>query len=99
MANKTSENVLASATGLLGFNFVVITSLHLASATQNSVIDEMTSIVSVMLIFSCIGAFIGIRTDNKSRFPYAKVADYLFILSLLGELAIILLVTFNYLPV
>lgn len=99
MDNKTSENVLASATALLGFCFVVITSIHLTNRAENSIVDELTSVVSVLLIFACIGSFVAIRSNDRSTsLGWGKVADYLFILSLLGILGIIVLVAFNYLP-
>lgn len=100
MSIKTSENILSAATGLLGFCFVVITSIHLNDATENTVIDELTSIISVLLIFSCIASFIKIRSNDSVMFiHWGKIADYLFLISLMGMMGIIVLVAFKFLNI
>ncbi len=98
MANTTSQHILNTSATLLGFCLFVITSLHIANHTKAYVIDEFTSIIALLLTFSCFFSFYSIRTKNKSTEERLEtIADYFFIVSLIGILIIILLLTFNIL--
>ena len=98
MANNTSQHILSSSANLLGFCLFVITSLHIANQTETHLVDELTSVVGVLLTFSCIFSFISIRTLNVQREKRLEtIADYLFVISLLGILTIILLIAFHFL--
>src|SRR5688572_29340876 len=98
MANTTSQHILSTSANLLGFCLFVITSLHIASETQTHILDELTSMVAILLSSSCIFSFASIRTSNdKKEKRFEAVADYLFIISLIGILVIILLITSNFL--
>lgn len=97
MANNTSQHILNTAANLLGFCLFVITSLHISNRTESSIIDEITSIVAMMLAVSCFFSFLSIRTNNSKREKYLEsVADYLFLFSLTGILVIIVLIAFNF---
>ncbi|WP_411273473.1 hypothetical protein [Daejeonella sp.] len=98
MANNTSQHILNTSANLLGFCLFVITSLHIASKTETHIIDELTSSFAVLLTFSCIFSFASIRTsDLKREKRLETIADYLFVISLIGILIIILLITLNFL--
>lgn len=98
MANYTSQHILNTSASLLGFCLFVITSLHIANQTEIFFIDEFTSVVAILLTFSCISSFISIRTKNDAREKrFETIADYLFLAGLIGILVIILLITFNFL--
>ena len=97
MANNTSQHILNTAANLLGFCLFVITSLHITSKAESSIIDEFTSVIAMLLIFSCLFSFISIRTKNQTREQRLETtADYLFVTSLTGILLIILLIAFNF---
>lgn len=97
MANNTSHHILNTATNLLGFCLFVITSLHISNKTETYYIDELTSIVAVLLSFSCIFSFISIRTNNLKREKnFETLADYLFLIALIGVLVIILLIALEF---
>jgi hypothetical protein len=90
MPNKTSQHILGSATNLLGFCLIVISSIHIAQKTQNSYADEFVSIIALFLTISCILSFASIKSDNiKKEVALEKIADLLFIIALLGIFAII----------
>ncbi|MGK2865011.1 MAG: hypothetical protein ACSLE0_23980 [Chitinophagaceae bacterium] len=96
MANNTSPHILNTSANLLGFCLFVITSLHIANHTEAYLIDELTSVVAIFLTMSCVFSFVSIRTKNQAKeLLFEKIADYLFMTSLLGILIIILLITFN----
>jgi hypothetical protein len=96
MANNTSQHILNTSATLLGICLFVITSLHLADRIASSLIDDFASVVAVILTFSCLFSFFAIRTrDNDREYRYETIADYLFMMSLIGILSTILLVTRN----
>lgn len=98
MANNTSEHILNTSANLLGFCLFVITSFHISNQSETHNIDEITSVVAVLLAFSCIFSFISIKTVNNPtrEMKLETIADYLFLLALIGILIIILLITLNF---
>lgn len=97
MANKTSQHILSTAANLLGFCLVVITSLHFANKTENTIIDEFTSIIALLLTMSSVLSFMSIRTDDEVReYKLEQIADNLFIISLLGIFATITFIILNF---
>lgn len=96
MSGKTSQHILNVSATLLGFCLFVITSLHIADATRNHFVDELTAVVAVLLIFSCIFSFMSIRTKNEKKEQRDEtIADYFFFAALVGIMLIIFLITFN----
>ena len=97
MANNTSQHILTTSSNLLGFCLIVITSLHIADYAEASIIDELTSVVAISLIFSSIFSFFSIRTSNPGKEKRLEtLAESLFIIALGGILVIILFITFNF---
>ena len=97
MAKNISEHILTTAANLLGFCLFVISSLHISNFSEASIIDEMTSIIALMLILSCMFSFFSIRTENPGReAKYETVADYLFVTALSGIAVIIALIAFGF---
>jgi len=98
MANTTSPHILNTAANLLGFCLFVITSLHIADRAETHIIDELTSIMALLLTVSCIFSFISLRSsDPKREKHFETIADYLFLISLFGILSIIILISQNFL--
>lgn len=97
MANNTSQHILGTSANLLGFCLFVITSLHIASSTESHFIDEVTSVIALFLGLSCIFSFASIRTmKEKQERKLEKIADYFFMISLIGILALIVMFTVNF---
>ncbi|GAB1446246.1 MAG: hypothetical protein KF860_09830 [Cyclobacteriaceae bacterium] len=97
MANNTSQHILSTSANLLGFCLFVITSLHISNQIETHLIDELTSLVAIILTASCIFSFVSIRTSNPHREKSSEViADYLFFVALIGVAVIILLISFNF---
>lgn len=90
MANNTSPHILSTSANLLGFCLFIITSLHFSNQTENSLIDEFTAIIALLLTVSSIFSFVSIRTKNEKKEQSLElIADYFFIVSLLGIFLII----------
>lgn len=97
MANKTSQHILNTATNLLGFCLFVITSIHISSYAVVSIVDEFTSFIAILLVFSCLLSFLSIRTRNEVyEYRLEKIAEYLFAIALTGILIIVLLLALNF---
>lgn len=96
MANKTSQHILETSANLIGFCLFIITSLHMSINNQNSQIYEFTTIIGIFLTISSFYLFISILTENKKQEKkFEKIEDYLFIISLIGILSIIVLRLIN----
>lgn len=96
--NNTSPHILSTSANLLGFCLFVITSLHVSNRAGFSHIDEFTSLIALFLILSSFFSFFAIRTIHlKRKELLGRIADYLFVLSLLGIMLIILFMAFNFL--
>ena len=96
MANKTSQHILSTSSNLLGFCLFVITALHISDQDELTVIDEVTTVISLILAISCILSFLSIRTEKPlPERRLETLADYLFIIALVGVALIIGLITIN----
>jgi hypothetical protein len=97
MANKTSNHILGTSSNLLGFCLIILTSLHLTDKSENYIVHEFTSFVALLLTISSVFSFMSIRTSNvKKEIKLEKIADYLFISSLVGILGIIIFIIINF---
>lgn len=97
MANQTSQHILNTSATLLGICLFVISSLRMNDRIETSLIDDFTSVVAVLLTFSCLLSFVSIRTKVHAReIRLELIADYLFMFSLAGILITILLITSNF---
>ena len=96
MADSTSQNILSASSSLLGFCLVVITSFHLTDKADSSIIDEFTSVIAMFLIFSGFCSFLSLRSTNPpAKQRMETIAEYLFIIALIGIMLIILLLVFK----
>ncbi|MGD9970016.1 MAG: hypothetical protein AB7S65_06130 [Sulfuricurvum sp.] len=97
MANTTSQHILSTSTNLLGFCLVVLTSIHVNNASKNTLIDEVTSVIALFLILSVMFSFLSIRTENREKEKkYENIADWFFIVSVVGVLFDIVFMVVNY---
>lgn len=97
MANNTAPHILNTSATLLGFCLFVITSLRISNQAVNSNIDEFTSVIAIVFVFSCLFSFLSIRTSNLVLEKQLEtMADRLFIIALSGILIIIMLISFNF---
>jgi len=97
LANKTSQHILNTSANLLGVCLFIITSLHITDNTENSLIDEFTAMIALLLTISSVLSFISIRTEKQpleSRLE--TIADYLFMISLIGICTIIFFIIITF---
>jgi len=97
MPNNTSQHILSTSANLLGFCLFVITALHISNQEQKTLIDEFTGVVAIMLAISCLLSFASIRTENDQKGKRLEsIANFFFLLSLLGILVIIIVITLHF---
>lgn len=97
MSKKTSPHILNTSANLLGFCLFVITSLQINNKAETSSIDELTSVIAVFLVFSCLMSFFSIKTKKTEIGKKLEmVADYLFALALIGILIIVTLTALHF---
>ena len=97
MSNKTSHYILSTSANLLGFCLFVITAIHISNKAENLFIDEITSIVALLLTLSSLLSFLSIKTNYPKReLILEKIAEILFVLSLLGILAVTIILAVKF---
>jgi heme O synthase-like polyprenyltransferase len=97
MENK-SPHILSTSSNLLGFSFLVFTSIKSLGLPQAGFIDEILVVLILSLTLSCLTSFLSIRTVDTARAAdYELKADLLFLFSLLLIVIIAVLATFDYL--
>ncbi len=84
-----SPHILSASSNFLGFCFLVITSLKILKLANKTFVDEITSVCFVIFMFSCLCAFLSIRSTTKRSEFYETLAEYSF----LSGLFIIFLMT------
>ena len=95
-ADRRSPHILNTSANLLGFCFVVLTSVRISKFSASTSIDEVTGVACLLLMASCILSFLAMRnkdTHKSDRLEY--IADIIFLSALLFVTITIALVAFN----
>ena len=94
--SSKSTHILSASCNLVGFCFIVLTSLTIFQKNSLSFIDECTTLALIMFFVSTIFSFLSIRSDVKQRsYLYERIADIIFLVGLFSLLVTIILITFN----
>jgi small-conductance mechanosensitive channel len=89
--------ILNTSSNLLGFCLVVITSLHFAHFTEGHLVDELTLVIGILLMVSCLFSFLSLRSEDPERARrFENRADVFFFFSLLGILLVMLMITVHF---
>jgi hypothetical protein len=98
MIDNKSPHILSTASNLLGFSFIVFTTIHGMGLAGATFIDEITAFLIVLLAVSCTYSFASIRaTEYKKAKRFETVAEYFFMTSLLLITATSILTVLDYL--
>ena len=83
-----------ASTNLVGFTFIVLTSLKAFHLGQSAFIDEMVAVSVTGFMLSTLLSFSSMRTTKKERGArYELLADYVFFGSLLMMFVVCMLLT------
>jgi len=93
--NNTSPHILNTSATLIGFCFIVLTSLKISHLKEGTFIDELTAIGIVMFMISCIFSFLSMRSNGERAYRYEKIADIIFLTGLFMLFSITMMITFN----
>ena len=83
MDDNKSSQILNSSSNFLGFCFLVLTSLNFFKLSDTTFIDEITAVCFVIFMFSCLCAFLSIRSKTKRTVLYETLAEYSFLIGLI----------------
>jgi hypothetical protein len=89
---EKAPHILNASSNLVGFCFVVLTSLKIFSAHEKNLLDEATLMVLVLFMSSCFFSFMSIRKTGKTGDTLEKIAEYAFA----GGLTILFTITLFY---
>ena len=95
-----SPHILNTSANLLGFTFLVLTSIKGFGLPQAGFIDEFVAVCVVIFSFSCFFSFLSMRSKKAELIEqYETWSDYLFlagliILALVSALLSLAIVTF-----
>ncbi|WP_207536193.1 hypothetical protein [Desertivirga arenae] len=96
--NGNSPHILNTSSNLLGFCFLVITSLKIGNRTDQSVIDEILVIGALIFMSSTIFSFLSIKTKSETKTVFwENLAVYCFLAGLFILLIVILLIALDLL--
>lgn len=87
MNNNSSKatHILNASTNLVGFSFLILTSLKVLNFAQYSYADEVVAFSVMTFILSSTFSFASIRSKNEFRSEmFETIADYIFLGGLLA---------------
>lgn len=91
-SREKAPHILNASSNLVGFCFVVLTSLKIFKKHEKNLIDEATMIVLVLFMASCFFSFLSLRKTGVAGERMEKVAEYSF----QAGLGILFLITLMY---
>jgi hypothetical protein len=95
MTNNKSPHILSTASNLLGFCLLVLTSLKISQFQEATIIDEFTGAAAILLMAASVLSFLSLRArKEKQSENLEKVADVIFLIALLIIFTITVLVAF-----
>jgi hypothetical protein len=93
--NPKAPHILNASSNLVGFCFVVLTSIRVLRLTHQTFIDDITIFSFMAFTISTLFSFLSIRSQSIRRALYEKIAEYTFILGLILIFATAMLVALN----
>ena len=93
--NDKSPHILNASSNLLGFCFIVLTSLRVLNLNGKTIIDELTSVAMIMFMMSSVLSFLSMRYSKIKGDRFEKVADIIFLTGLFFLFATTMFITFD----
>ena len=90
-----STHILNASSNLLGICFLVLTSLKVLNKSDQTIIDEITTVAIFLFMTSCILSFLSLRSLNDSGKKLESVADIIFLTGLTLLFVTTVLFAFN----
>lgn len=90
-----SPHILNTSANLLGFCFIVLTSVKISKLEESSYIDEGAALAIIIFMSSCILSFLAMRSISLKGKKMERIADILFLSGLIVLFVTTMLITFN----
>ncbi|RZL47511.1 MAG: hypothetical protein EOP00_11745 [Pedobacter sp.] len=90
-----SPHILNTSANLLGFCFIVLTSVKISKLEESSFIDEGAALAIIIFMTSCILSFLAMRSTAIRSKKMEKIADILFLFGLIVLFITTMLIAFN----
>lgn len=90
-----SPHILSTSANLLGFCFIVLTSVKISKLDESSYIDEGAALAIILFMTSCLLSFLAMRSNTVRSKKLEGLADIMFLFGLIVLLITTLLITFN----
>ena len=94
--DQKSTHILSTSSSLLGFSFLLLTSIKAFGITQTGYMDKVTAFCILAFALSCFFSFLSIRSrteESTNRFEH--IADYIFFSGLTVLTATSVLIAFD----
>lgn len=95
MKENRSPHILNTSANLLGFCFIVLTSVKISNLKESSFIDEGAALAIVIFMSSCLFSFLAMRNDTAQSVKLEKFADVLFLAGLIVLFITTMLIALN----
>lgn len=90
-----SPHILNTSANLLGFCFIVLTSVKISKLSESSFIDEGAALAIILFMCSCILSFLAMRDTTARATKMEALADILFLIGLIVLFITTMLIAFN----
>ncbi|WP_113653826.1 hypothetical protein [Pedobacter namyangjuensis] len=95
MKENRSPHILNTSANLLGFCFIVLTSVKISNLKESSFIDEGAALAIVIFMSSCLFSFLAMRNDTAQSVKLERLADVLFLAGLIVLFITTMLIALN----
>ena len=90
-----SPHILNTSANLLGFCFIVLTSVKISKLEESSFIDEGAALAIIIFMSSCLLSFLAMRSTTNRAGKMERAADVLFLFGLIVLFITTILIAFN----
>lgn len=91
-----SHHIMPTAANLLGFTFIVLTSMKALGISQSGVTDKATGLCVVLFALSTLLSFLSIRSrDRTTMIDYEKWANRVFVTALVACTIVSVVIAFD----
>ena len=91
---QVSNHILPTASNLLGICFVLLSFIKLNKLENATILDEAVLVPIFLLFAACIFSYLSLRSYS-TYFNYEKIADAMFMISLLAMTTISVILVFE----
>lgn len=93
--SNRSPHILNTSANLLGFCFIVLTSVKVSKLQESSFIDEGAALAIIIFMSSCLLSFLAMRSKTTNATKLESTADVLFLCGLIVLFITTMLIAFN----